>query len=274
MNVLMPEGRMRMFHERDPKEVLLETIKKNGGVDKLRLMSNNILVAILGFSSLGKAMSEASGPLPKIASYFDEIETAGLRARMLVKQLLEFSRGGSLTLAINDLASVARASSNLIRTSLPDGISMQVSVEDGLTPIMIDTTHLFRVLDNLLANARDAMDGPGTLRLEIRRQNVGDPLVCDSCHGEFSGDFVLISVADEGRGISEAARRRIFEPFFSTKELAEGTGMGLAVVHGVVHNYGGHVLVLAREGRGTEFRVYLPQSMLREERRRKKRPLS
>jgi PAS domain S-box-containing protein len=232
---------------------------------------NNILVAILGFSGLGKAVSEASGASPKIASYFDEIETAGLRARMLVKQLLEFSRGGSLTLAINDLASVARASSNLARTSLPDGVTLEVAVEDGLTPIMIDTTHLFRLLDNLLANARDAMDGPGILRLDIRRADVDEPLICDSCHDEFSGRFVLITVADEGRGIPEHVRARVFEPFFTTKELAEGTGMGLAVVHGVVHNYGGHVRAVARPERGTEFRVYLPQSMLREERRRKRR---
>jgi PAS domain S-box-containing protein len=232
---------------------------------------NNILVAILGFSSLGKGVAEASGALPKIASYFDEIETAGLRARMLVKQLLEFSRGGTLTLAVNDLASVARASSNLARTSLPEGVTLEVAVEDGLTPIMIDTTHLFRVLDNLLANARDAMEGPGSLSLDIRRVEIDRPVVCDSCHGEFAGNFVLIAVSDEGRGIPENARARIFEPFFTTKELAEGTGMGLAVVHGVVHNYGGHVQVSARPERGTEFRIYLPQSMLREERRRKRR---
>jgi CheY-like chemotaxis protein len=113
------------------------------------------------------------------------------------------------------------------------------------------------VLLNLCINARDALDGAGTLRIIVREAQSTD-LVCTSCRGHLAGDFVELVVSDDGPGIPPEVMGRIFEPFFSTKEVGKGTGMGLAVVHGVVHDHGGHVVVQASPGLGTTFRILLP----------------
>lgn len=222
---------------------------------------NNILVAILGFSGLGKVVLEAAGGPARVVRYFEEIETAGERARDLVQQLLVFSRRGPLTLATVAVADVVNDVLGLVVSSFPGAVTLSASLDDDLPLLDIDRSHLQRVLVNLCLNARDAMDGPGAVVVSARRVRIVTVVVCASCHKEFAGEFLRIAVTDEGRGIAETVGERVFDPFFTTKEVGAGSGMGLAVVHGLVHLYGGHVQIARVPAQGTEMAILLPQSM-------------
>jgi CheY-like chemotaxis protein len=114
-----------------------------------------------------------------------------------------------------------------------------------------------QVLLNLCINARDAMNESGRIAVTARRVRVAE-MTCASCRHRFSGEYAELAVADGGSGIPPEVLERMFDPFFSTKEIGQGTGMGLSIVHGVVHDHGGHVLVESGRGTGTTFRVLLP----------------
>lgn len=220
---------------------------------------NNILVAILGFSGLGKTVLRAAGGPERVVSYFEEIEIAGERARALVQQLLVFSRGGSLKVDTIDLPDVAHEVVTLVASSFPACVTLSARMADDLPALEMDRSHLHRLLVNLCVNARDAMDGPGSVVISARPVHVEEAQICASCHAEFSGEFLRIAVVDQGHGIPEAIRNRIFEPFFTTKDVGSGSGMGLAVVHGVSHLYDGHLQIVAAPDGGTELVVLLPR---------------
>jgi PAS domain S-box-containing protein len=222
---------------------------------------NNILVAILGFSGLGKTVLRATGGAERLVSYFEEIEAAGERARALVQQLLVFSRGGALKLAVVSVAAVAGEVLALLAPSLPNSVTLGTDIDDDLPLLDVDRSHLHRLLVNLCLNARDAMEGPGAVVISARLVCQQTAAVCASCHGEFSGEFLRLSVSDQGRGIPEAIRDRIFEPFFTTREVGAGSGMGLAVVHGLTHLYEGHLQVFSVPEQGSEMVILLPRSM-------------
>jgi len=116
-----------------------------------------------------------------------------------------------------------------------------------------------QVLFNLCINARDAIRGPGTIRIGLQHARISDG-VCASCRGAVSGRWIVATVADTGSGIPADVMERMFDPFYSTKEVGQGSGMGLAIVHGIVHEHGGHVLVDSRVDQGTSFSVCLPQA--------------
>ena len=222
---------------------------------------NNILVAILGYSGLGRAVVRAAGDSGRVASYFEEIETAGERARDLVQQLLVFSRGGTLHVSVVSVADEARAVVDLLASSFPTGVTLSMRIDDDLPALDIDRSHLSRILRNLCLNARSAMAGPGEVRISAQRVGVDPVEVCASCHAEFTGEFVRIAVSDEGCGIPQAIHDRIFEPFFTTREPGMGVGMGLAVVHGLVHLYQGHVQMQSVAVQGSTLAILLPRSV-------------
>jgi PAS domain S-box-containing protein len=222
---------------------------------------NNILVAILGFSGLGKSVLRATGGAERLLSYFEEIEAAGERARALVQQLLAFSRAGALKLAVVSVAAVAGEVVGLIAPCLPTSLTLSTDIDDDLPLLDVDPAHLHRLLLNLCLNARDAMEGPGAVVISARLVCLEAAAVCASCHGEFSGEFLRLSVSDQGRGFPEAIRDRIFEPFFTTREVGAGSGMGLAVVHGLTHLYQGHLQVFSAPDQGSEVAILLPRSM-------------
>ena len=222
---------------------------------------NNILVAILGFSGLGRTVVRAAGVSGRVASYFEEIETAGERARDLVQQLLAFSRGGTLHVSVVSVADEARAVVDLLASSLPTGVTLSMHIDDDLPALDIDRSHLYRILVNLCLNARSAMTGPGEVRISAHRVSVDPVGVCASCYAEFAGEFVRVAVSDEGCGIPQAIHDRIFEPFFTTREPGMGAGMGLAVVHGLVHLYQGHVQMQSVPGQGSTLAILWPRSM-------------
>jgi CheY-like chemotaxis protein len=145
----------------------------------------------------------------------------------------------------------------LVRSTMPSSLVLVVDLEERAPPVMADPVQLEQVLMNLCINARDAMSGRGTLEVRLRSVEARE-LVCSSCHTAASGRFVELVVADSGPGIPPAVLQRMFEPFYSTKGPGQGSGMGLATVHGIVHEHGGHVTVSNRPEGGAEFRMLFP----------------
>lgn len=217
---------------------------------------NNILMSIRGYNSMAIAAS-AKGRKSKVTEDLLEVQAQVDRASDLVAKLLAFARGKSTGTEALDITSTIEESFRMLRAVIPSGIELTWSADPGLPPVAMDRVQLQQVLMNLCINARDAQDGKG--RIGIRLVSAaGESGVCQSCFQQYAGDFVCLSVSDQGPGIDPALQQRIFEPFFSTKEVGRGSGMGLAMVHGIVHEHGGHILLSANKDRGTTFNLYLP----------------
>jgi PAS domain S-box-containing protein len=215
---------------------------------------NNILSAILGYAQLAQLEAPRGSEL---LSDLDQIVVAGNRARDLVRQILTFSRQ-TLSEAIPlSLISIVKETLKMIRASLPTTIEIRTRLESDAF-ILADPTLIHQVLMNLVTNAALAMraDG-GTLDIELKNRVLSLDEIA-SYPGVQPGKFVQLSVGDTGCGMSPDVQRRIFEPFFTTRSPGEGTGLGLSMVHGIVHNLGGAILVYSEEGKGSVFRVLLP----------------
>jgi PAS domain S-box-containing protein len=216
---------------------------------------NNILTSIMGYVALA-ADRPAARSDAKMAHYLDQAQSGVQRARDLIRQMLTFSRGQRGEPRAVCLAELLTESSKLLRSTLPSSIELCVQVTPATARTMLDPVHLEQILLNLCINARDAMSGRGTIRVTLDALDVaGD--VCASCHSRIDGSFMTLAVADSGPGIETQVMERMFEPFFTTKDIGKGSGMGLATVHGIVHEYGGHICVASRPGAGATFRVLL-----------------
>jgi PAS domain S-box-containing protein len=217
---------------------------------------NNILTSTMGYLTMAQ---EQAGQYTddKLDRYLDRAEQSGQRAKRLIQQMLTFSRGQrgeprSLQLAPNITDAV-----RLMRSSLPSSVEIDTAFDDGVPCVLIDPLHVEQVLMNLCINARDAMQGKGRLTITLQARHCGG-CTCTSCHQAVDGDFVELAVSDDGPGIAPDVIERMFEPFFSTKEAGSGSGMGLAMVHGIVHEYGGHIQVESKPGGGARLRVWFP----------------
>ncbi|MDP2228918.1 MAG: PAS domain S-box protein [Moraxellaceae bacterium] len=215
---------------------------------------NNILASILGFAEL--AQRQTVPPDSKLPRYLSEIHTAGERARDLIRQLLLFSRAGRNDSRVQALSPLVQETARMLRPTLPSSLRLRTFVSQDLPPVRVDAIGLQQVIMNLVINARDACDGHGDVQVLARLAEVRTQR-CASCHGGFSGQWVEVAVRDSGHGIALEVIERMFDPFFTTKSVGKGTGMGLSVVHGVVHELGGHLLVETGVD-GTLFRVLLP----------------
>jgi PAS domain S-box-containing protein len=217
---------------------------------------NNILTSVMGYVGLA-AERESAGADAKLGSYLEQALRSCRRARDLIQQMLVFSRGQRGERVPVDLAPIVEESSRLLRSTLPATLQLATELDAPLPRVRADRVQAEQVLLNLAINARDAMAGGGTLTIGLAQHRIENG-VCASCRKPVSGRFVALSVADTGPGIPPEVMDRMFEPFFSTKEVGKGSGMGLATVHGIVHDHGGHVLVESAPGQGTTFRVLLP----------------
>ena len=216
---------------------------------------NNILTGILGYLVLAAEHPEVAGNV-KLKRYLEQAQASGLRARDLIQQLLTFARGRRGNRSAIALPALVAEAHDLIRSAMPSTLELQMTI-DEVPKVVADTVQIEQVLLNLCINARDALNGVGTVNVAVRPLVTGD-LVCASCLKRIAGDFVELAVRDTGPGIPPDVLKRIFEPFYSTKAVGKGSGMGLAVVHGIVHEHGGHVIVDTLVGRGTAFRILLP----------------
>jgi PAS domain S-box-containing protein len=228
---------------------------------------NNIIASILGHAELLK-IRMASHKDEKAAKYIENIYRSGERARDLVEKMLAFSRGrGKNIPAAIEVESAIQEIINILRSVLPATIKINVSSSGKGVGILASPVDLQQIIMNLCINARDAMNGHGNLDIAVESVHDVHHSDCSSCHQCFEGDYVVISVTDSGVGIASEQMVRLFEPFFTTKDVGKGTGMGLAVVHGIVHELDGHVVVKSTPGRGASFQLYLKASVLAPKRR-------
>lgn len=218
---------------------------------------NNMLATVLGFSELARGRLDKLTP-EQLGDYFDQIIGACERGRELIAQLMSFSRmgGGDGADAIEPAAPVAEVT-KLLETILPASIELELHIEEDLPLIGMDPVHVHQLIMNLGVNARDAMAGKGRIEIRLARRTLA-PRECTACHQTLAGEYVSLSVRDSGSGIEPRMLNQIFDPFFTTKSLGRGTGMGLAVVHSLVHSHGGHVLVESSPQNGTCIELLLP----------------
>lgn len=216
---------------------------------------NNLLTAMIGFCDL-----LLQRYMPNDPSYTDiiQIKQNANRAANLVRQLLAFSRQQNLQPKVLNITDTLAELSALLRRLIGARIDLQMVHGRDLWPVMVDASQLEQVIINLAVNARDAMTDGGSLiiRTSQYQNKSSEQLGHDSMP---VGDYVLIEVIDTGHGIDPETMERIFEPFFSTKEVGAGTGLGLSTVYGIVKQTGGFVGVDSEIGRGTAFKIYLPK---------------
>jgi PAS domain S-box-containing protein len=217
---------------------------------------NNLLTSILGYVTLAEER-ESTLADARLGGYLAQAKRSCERARDLIQQMLMFSRGQRGTPRVVPLAAQVRQALEAMRPMLGTGIILEHELDDAAPPVCIDLLQFEQVLLNLCVNARDAVDGSGRVRVAVRQSRVSG-IACASCRGALDGEYVELAVEDTGHGIAPEVVERIFEPFFSTKETGKGTGMGLAMVHGLVHEHGGHLVVESEPGRGSCFRVLWP----------------
>jgi two-component system cell cycle sensor histidine kinase/response regulator CckA len=217
---------------------------------------NNLLTAIIGFSDLLLANHRPSDP-----SFQDimNIKQNANRAASLVRQLLAFSRRQTLRPQVIQLGDVLSDLRMLLARLLGEKVELQVVHGRDIWPVKVDLSQFEQVVVNLAVNARDAMPEGG--RLYIRTSNVDATMVAKrySQREMPAADYVLLEVEDEGTGMSADVMEKIFEPFFSTKEVGKGTGLGLSTVYGIVKQTGGYIYVASEPGKGTTFSVFLPR---------------
>ncbi len=219
---------------------------------------NNILTSMMGYIVLAGERAEELNDA-RLTHRLAQAHLASQRARDLISQMLTFARRGSGTRPERTALAIApalRQSLSLLRSTLPSSIELEVDFAARLPAVAADAVQIEQVLFNLCINARDAMAGAGRLRVSLRERDV--QATCASCRAHVDGRWIELVVADDGCGLADDVRERMFDPFFSTKEVGRGSGMGLAMVHGIVHDHGGHIVVDSRPGRGSTFHVMLP----------------
>jgi PAS domain S-box-containing protein len=215
---------------------------------------NNILTAIIGYAELA---AYRAGENSEIRSDLQQVQQAGRRAKKLVQQILTFSRNREEKLKNVCLASIVREVLGLLKASLPANIEIRSSLQNEAL-ILGESTQIHQLLMNLCTNAEYAMRGEGgnlgisLTPFAVSREKRDGYIDFDP------GDYVCLTVVDEGQGIPEDVRDKIFEPFYTTKPAGEGSGMGLAQVHGIVANHRGHIRVLDNPPHGTCFQVFFP----------------
>jgi signal transduction histidine kinase/ActR/RegA family two-component response regulator len=206
---------------------------------------NNLLTVIHGY---GELLFESLGGDDRRRADVVQILKAGQSAGSLTRQLLVFSRKQLLAPKVVSLDDIVRGTEKMLRRLIGEDIELVVRSAPELWDVMADPGQLEQVVMNLALNARDAMPDGGSLRIEL--ENLEDP----------EGQHVVMTVTDNGCGMDAATMSHIFEPFFTTKEEGRGTGLGLAMVHGIVEQSGGSIAVQSEPGRGTSFRVTLPRA--------------
>jgi len=216
---------------------------------------NNLLTAINGYSALARRRIGEDHP---ISSYLEEISKAGDRAANLTRQLLAFGRKQLLQpLAIN-LNDIVGDMIKLLKRLIGEDIQLVTKPGADIRQIKADPGQLEQVLVNLVVNARDAMPRGGTVTIETANTKL-DGVYASTHLGVTPGEYVMLAISDTGIGMDHDTQSRIFEPFFTTKEVGKGTGLGLSTVYGIVKQSGGNVWVYSELGKGTTFKVYLPQ---------------
>ena len=216
---------------------------------------NNLLTVIIGCSDLMLPRLGSSAPL---RPYLLEIKGAGERAAVLTRQLLAFSRKQIFEPKVVDLNQIVANMGSMLLRLIGEHIDLIVAPGSELWPVKADPSQIEQVIMNLTINARDAMPDGGKLTIETCNVDLDEEYASRHIVSN-PGPYVMMAISDTGHGIDHATQARIFEPFFTTKEQGKGTGMGLAIVYGIVKQSNGFIWVYSELEQGASFKVYLPR---------------
>ena len=247
------------------KKVLEQQLQQSQKMEEIGTLAggiahdfNNILAIIIGFAEMAKdTIPESSSAQRDI----DEILNASNKAKDLVKQILAFSRKSVPQRTYLDIGPLVEQALTLLRSSIPATIEIQSEIDPKCEGIFADTSQIIQVILNLCTNAAQAMEEEGGI-LKVSLTTVEPPGQKGQEHDMMPKEsYLRLTVNDTGSGINEAALKNIFDPYFTTKELGKGTGMGLAMVHRIVKSHDGIIDVRSKPGEGSTFIVYLPQAL-------------
>jgi len=215
---------------------------------------NNMLNVIMGYTELMLEKEDSNG-----SKRHDllEIQGAARRSSEITKQLLAFARQQTVDPQVVDLNVTVANLLNMMRRLLGEDIELTWRPKGGELPVKIDPTQLDQIMANLCVNARDAIDGVGKIIIEAENVSL-DEAYCRDHVGFVPGDYVLLAVSDDGSGMDKKTQEHIFEPFYTTKDLGSGTGLGLSTVYGIIKQNDGFINVYSEPGKGTTFKIYLP----------------
>ena len=215
---------------------------------------NNILQAISGYVQLLSMKNEGK---ESESRYLNQIDKSTRRAAELTRQLLVFGRKVESKLRPMDLNREVIQAHTLLQRTIPKMIDIELHLAQDLKTINADPIQLEQIMMNLGINAKDAMPDGGKLVFETKNV-ILDETYCKAHLEVVSGEYVLVSISDTGHGMDKEILEHIFEPFYTTKELGKGTGLGLAMVYGIVKSHGGHIMCYSEPGQGTAFKIYFP----------------
>jgi len=255
------------FMDITEKKKLEETILQSQKLESLGLLAggiahdfNNILTGILGYSS----MLKEGVPVADERYFFaDSIEQAAQRAANLTRQLLGFARKGKYQnrrINVNDLITELLG---FLKETFDRNITISLEIDkDAPLIVMGDGNQLYQTMLNLCINSRDAMPEGGRLFIRTEATTIVGATIGEENYQLQPGNYIKIRITDTGQGMSVEVKKRIFEPFYTTKEAGKGTGLGLSMVYGIIKNHGGHISVYSEPGTGTTFHIYLPAAPL------------
>ncbi|MFA7453718.1 MAG: ATP-binding protein, partial [Desulfobulbaceae bacterium] len=257
--VVMVRGSMQDITDRVRLEAQLLQAQKMESVGRLAggvaHDYNNMLSVIIGYAEMALDKVPAGNPLHEDLR---EILNAGKRSAEITRQLLAFARKQTVNPRVLDLNATVEGMLKMLRRLLGEDLDLTWQPAAGLWPVKIDPTQVDQILANLCVNARDAIKGVGKVTLETGNVTFDENYCAD--HAGFTpGDFVLLAVSDNGRGMDSETLDMIFEPFFTTKKPGRGTGLGLATVYGIVKQNNGFINAYSEPGAGTTFKIYLPR---------------
>jgi signal transduction histidine kinase len=215
---------------------------------------NNLLMGIMSYVDMCRDDIEPSHP---INEWLDEVTKATKRSADLTRQLLAFARQQTIEPVVLDLNDTVSGMLKMLRLLIGEDIDLTWKPGPLLWPVKLDPSQIDQILANLIVNARDAISGTGKITIATEHTTIDEHYASENADAE-PGQYVMLSVSDDGKGMEQDLLDRIFEPFFTTKEVGRGTGLGLATVYGIVRQNKGFLDVSSRPGQGTTFRIYLP----------------
>ncbi len=215
---------------------------------------NNLLQGILGYSDLLMLNKENKGPEYR---ELEQIRSAALRAAELTQQLLTFSRKVESKMRPVNLNNSVNRIHALVKRTIPKMIEIKLNTANRLRTVNADPVQVEQVLMNLIVNSKDAMPEGGILMITTKNKTL-DEKFCRLHLGAIPGEYVLVSISDTGHGMNKETLEHIFEPFYTTKDKGRGTGLGLAMVYGIVKSHNGYIECKSKPGRGTSFWIYFP----------------
>jgi signal transduction histidine kinase/CheY-like chemotaxis protein len=215
---------------------------------------NNLLTAIRGSAQL--ALEDLPLGSPGRAD-LEEIDRSAQRAAALTRQLLAFSRRQVLAPRLVDMTQTVRVALQMLARLVGEDVTLDLEAPSGALHVRVDPAQIDQILANLVVNARDAMPDGGAITIKLRSVVIDEAYAALTPHAK-PGHWVELTVSDTGTGMSPEVKHHLYEPFFTTKPKGTGTGLGLATVHGIVHQTGGFIVVFSEVGAGTTFRIHLP----------------